>query len=345
MRPSRAPRGQERALPQPGRRNVRGRVGQGGHHEGLGDLRPRREHLRLRRRRMDRLVRGQRLEPGSPLPQQPGRNLHRRGGHRRVRLQPGRQAPGRDGGGHRRLRPQRHHGHLQDQLRRRHVHAVREQRRRPLRGPDLRERHRHEHPLARLGRGLRRPGQRRLARRLSRERPRLSRGRRAPDRGGLQAKKGGLPEPPERPPRRRDGPAGPARHRAQGGPGRRFRRLRRRRLGGRGREQRQRHPEPLPHHRPSEEPLAHPAPRRHALQQERHRGPRPCRDPGRTSDAGGPGRGQLRVAERPAGALRPGRGGRRSSASRCAGRTASRRSGATWPRTAWSPSPKPRGRR
>ena len=47
---------------------------------------------------------------------------------RRLRLQPGWQAAGRHGHRRRRLRSQRHDGHLQDQFRRRHVHAVRQYR-------------------------------------------------------------------------------------------------------------------------------------------------------------------------------------------------------------------------
>ena len=55
--------------------------------------------------------------------------------------------------------------------------------------------HRPQHPLARMGRRLRRSRQRRLARPVHRQRPRLSRGRADQDRGGLQAAQGGLPQP------------------------------------------------------------------------------------------------------------------------------------------------------
>ena len=92
----------------------------------------------------------------------------------------------------RRLRSQRHDGHLQDELRRRHVDAVREHRQGPVRGPHVRERHRPQHALARLGRRLPRSRQRRLARSVPRQRPRLSGGRASEDRGGLQAAQGRL---------------------------------------------------------------------------------------------------------------------------------------------------------
>ena len=51
----------------------------------------------------------------------------------------------------RRLRPQRHHGHLQDELRGRHLDALRQHRRRLLRGPHVRGGHRRQHALARAG--------------------------------------------------------------------------------------------------------------------------------------------------------------------------------------------------
>ena len=85
---------------------------------GQRHLRPRREHARLRRRRLGGRLRRQRLQPERALPQQPRRHLHRRRRLLGLRLQPGRQAAGGHGRGHRRLRSQRHHGHLQDQLRR-----------------------------------------------------------------------------------------------------------------------------------------------------------------------------------------------------------------------------------
>ena len=96
--------------------------------EGQRHLRPRRQHARLRRRRLDRRLRGQRFEPERALSQQPRRHVHRHRRPRRLRLQPGRQAAGRHGRRHRRLRSQRHLRHRQDELRRRHVDAVRQPR-------------------------------------------------------------------------------------------------------------------------------------------------------------------------------------------------------------------------
>ena len=151
VRAARPARGQERPLPQPGGRALRGRVAARRHPQ-RGDLRPRRDDTRLRRRRLDRPLRGQRLEPERALPEPPRRNLRGRGRPRRVRLQPGRQAPGRHGPRDRGLRPQRDARHLQDQLRGRHLDALLERRRRILRRPDLRERRRRPHPLAGLGR-------------------------------------------------------------------------------------------------------------------------------------------------------------------------------------------------
>ena len=99
-----------------------------GHPARRGYVRPGREHAGLRRRRLDRSVRGERLEPERALSQPPRRHVRgcRRQG--RLRLQPGRQAAGGHGRGHRRFRSQRHERHPQDQLRRRHDDALREQR-------------------------------------------------------------------------------------------------------------------------------------------------------------------------------------------------------------------------
>ena len=95
------------------------------------------------------------------------------------------------------------HGHLQDQLRRRHLHAVRQYRQRALRGSHLRQRHRPQHALARMGRRVPGSRSRRLAGPVPRQRPRLSRGRPGQDRGGLQAAQSRLPQPRRRPVRRR----------------------------------------------------------------------------------------------------------------------------------------------
>ena len=97
-----------------------------GHHDGQRHLRPRRQHARLRRRRLGRSLRRQRLEPERALSQQPRRHVHRHRRPGRLRLQPGRQAAGGHGRRRRRLRSQRHARHLQDQLRRRHLDALRQ---------------------------------------------------------------------------------------------------------------------------------------------------------------------------------------------------------------------------
>ena len=138
LRSARPHRRQERALPQSRGRHVRGRLRQGRHHAGQRHLRPRREHARLRRRRLGGRLRRQRLQPERALPQQPRRHVHRRRRDLGLRVQPGRQAAGGHGRGHRRLRSQRHHGHLQDELRGRHLDPVREHRPGILRRPHVR---------------------------------------------------------------------------------------------------------------------------------------------------------------------------------------------------------------
>ena len=254
-------------------------------------------------------LRGQRLQPEHALPQRAQRALHRHRGRRRLRVQPGRQAPGRHGGGGGRLRPQRGHGHLQDQLRRRHLHPLREHRPGPVRGPHVRGRDRDQHALAGLGGGLPRPRPRRLARRVPGQRPRLPRGGAAEDRGRLQAAQGGLPQPGLRAVRGRDRAPGPPRHHAPGRPRRRLRRLRQRRRRGRAGQQRARHARPAPPRQRSRRALAVRAPRGHRLQPQRDR--RPGAAPGRRRAAGGrgPRRGELQLAERPARPLRPRDGG------------------------------------
>ena len=119
-------RRQESPVSQHGRRHVRGRLRCGRHHAGQRDIRPGRQHARLRRRRVGGCVRRERFEPERALPEQSRRHLHR---HRRgggLRVQPGRQAAGGDGRGGGRLQSRRPDGHLQDQLRRRHLDALRE---------------------------------------------------------------------------------------------------------------------------------------------------------------------------------------------------------------------------
>ena len=70
--------------------------------------------------------------------------------------------------------------------------------------------HRPQHAVARVGRGVRRSRQRRLARPVPRQRPRLSRGRAAEDRGRLRAAQSRLPQSRQRPLRGRDRAARPA---------------------------------------------------------------------------------------------------------------------------------------
>ena len=94
--------------------------------QGQRDIRPGRQHAGLRRRRVGGCVRRERFEPERALPEQSRRHLHR---YRRgigLRVQPGRQAAGGDGRGDGRLQSRRPDGHLQDQLRRRHLNALRE---------------------------------------------------------------------------------------------------------------------------------------------------------------------------------------------------------------------------
>ncbi len=134
--------GQQRAVPQPRRRPIRGRVGDVGDHACERHLRPRRQHARLRQRRLGRRLRRQRFQSKRAVPKQSRRHVHRHWRAGRLRLQPGREAAGGDGRCDRRLRPQRHDGHLQDELRGRYVHPLRELRRRIVRGPDVRRRDR-----------------------------------------------------------------------------------------------------------------------------------------------------------------------------------------------------------
>ena len=110
--------------------------------QGQRDVRPGRQHARFRRRRVGGCVRGERFESERALPEQPRRHVHRYRRRVGLRVQPGRQAAGGDGRGGGRLQPRRPDGHLQDQLRRRHLDALRERRRRPVRGSHVRGRDR-----------------------------------------------------------------------------------------------------------------------------------------------------------------------------------------------------------
>ena len=138
VRPARTHRRQERPLPKRRQWHVRGRLRSIGHHARQRHLRPRRQHARFQRRRVGRFVRGERLEPERAVREQQGRHVQGRRRRSRLRLQPGRQAAGGHGRRRRRLRPQRHSRPLQDQLRGRHLDAVRERRQGLLRGSDLR---------------------------------------------------------------------------------------------------------------------------------------------------------------------------------------------------------------
>ena len=183
---------------------------------------------------------------------------------RRLRVQPGRQAAGGHGRGHRRLRPQRHDGHPEDELRRRHVDAVRQPRRRLLRGPDVRRRPRPEHAMARLGRRVRGFRQRRLARHLPRPTatsiPKC--GSCAPRPATSSARSSTATS--RRPVRGRQRAARAARDHAEGRPRDRLRRHRQQRHGGRRHQQRARHARPVPDIGRRQQPLADAPARRHA---------------------------------------------------------------------------------
>ena len=120
-----------------GNGHVRGRLRAIRHHARERHLRPRRQHARFQRRRVGRSVRRERLEPERAVPEQQGRHVQGRRRRGRLRLQPGRQAAGRHGRRRRRLRSQRDDRPVQDQLRRRHVDALRERRQGLLRGPHV----------------------------------------------------------------------------------------------------------------------------------------------------------------------------------------------------------------
>ena len=119
-------RRQERALPQPRRRHVRGRVG-----ASPASRAPAAPTASASARSTSTTTAGStstwpttrtRARSIATTTTAPSRTSRV---DRRLRLQPGRQAAGGHGRGHRRLRSQRHHGHLQDQLRGRHLDAVR----------------------------------------------------------------------------------------------------------------------------------------------------------------------------------------------------------------------------
>ena len=202
-----------------------------------------------------------------------------------------------------------------------------------LRGPHVRRRHRPQHALARVGRRLPRPRQRRLARSVPRQRPRLSRGRAAQDRGRLQAAQGRLPQPAQRPVRGRhraarragDDAAAPAAAprsptsttTATSTSSSTTSTTRRISIGSIG---------------AGERALDRAQAGRHDVEPQRDRRPRHGRRPAdgvQSQEVRGGGsyysQNDLRAA------LRPRRARPRSSASRCAGRTASRRRGPASP--------------
>ena len=134
-------------------------------------------------------VRGERLQPERALPQQPRRHVHRHRRDRRLRLQPGRQAAGGHGRRDRRLRPQRHDGHLQDELRRRHLDALRQHRRRASARIARSRAASASTRAGSAGASASSTSTTTAGSTLPRERPRLSRGRAAQDRGRLQQRK------------------------------------------------------------------------------------------------------------------------------------------------------------
>ena len=85
------------ALSQPRRRHLRGRLGGVRHRDRHRTLSDDRRRGRPRRRRLARHLRGVRLDRGDPVPQQPRRHVHRRGGRERRRLQRKRQPAGGHG--------------------------------------------------------------------------------------------------------------------------------------------------------------------------------------------------------------------------------------------------------
>ncbi|PYQ72256.1 MAG: hypothetical protein DMG04_18225 [Acidobacteria bacterium] len=302
-------RRQERAVSQSRQRRVRGRLGARGHHARERHVRPRREHARLRQRRLDRSVRRERLQSERALPQQPRRHVHRRRRHQRVRVQPGRQAAGRHGRRHRRLRSQRDDGRVQDELRGRHVDAVCEHGRRTLRGPDVRLRHRRQHALARLGHRLDRSRQRRLAGSVSHQWTCVSRGRATEDRSRVQAAEGGVPESRQRPLLGHQRTARGAGDHREGRPRRGVRRFRQRRTRGRRDLERERHAGSVPAAGPIRPSLGDAGARRNEIEPQRDRRARAIGRRGHRALGRSARRRQLSFAERLPRSFRIGRRG------------------------------------
>ena len=323
---------QERALPQPRRRHVRGRVGEGRASRsaagtyGLGV-----STLDFDDDGWIDLYVANDSNPSALYRNNRDGTFTDVGGHRRLRLQPGRQAAGRHGRRRRRLRPQRHHGHLQDQLRGRHLDALREHRRGLLRGPHVRRRHRRSTRAGWAGAPASSTSTTTAGSTSSwSTATSIRRSAQLKTEAGYEQRKVVYRNLGERP-ASRTSPSAWARRSPtpKAGPRRGLRRLRQRRRRGRRGQQRARRAGPLP---PDADPAHHWLTREargHDVEPQRDRRARALRRGRRDAVAGGARRRQLRLAERPARALRPGRGRAASTGSRCAGRTASRRSGAT----------------
>ena len=129
------------AVPEQRRRHVYGRLRGGGHRQS-GRQGPRGGGRRLRWRRMDGYLRGQRPDAGFPVPEQWRRHVYRHGFAGGRGLWRGRRRPGGHGGGYRRLRPERVAGYLRDQF----LPGTQ------LAAPEQRERHLHRNHFRR-GRG------------------------------------------------------------------------------------------------------------------------------------------------------------------------------------------------
>ncbi len=126
------PGGHEHPLPQQRRRHVYRRFGEGRHPEARPALLHHGRLLRLRQRRLARhLCRG-RLRAQHSVQEQPRRHVHRCRRHGRLRLQRRWPRAGRHGHRRGRLRLRWLARHLQNQLRRRHLRPLPQQRRRHL---------------------------------------------------------------------------------------------------------------------------------------------------------------------------------------------------------------------
>ena len=312
----------EPALPQRRRRPLPRRVRGVGHRPGEGPLRDDRDRRRSGRGRLGRHLRGLRLDRRHPVPQQPRRQLLRRGGGERRRVQRVRQRAGGHGPRGRRRRRRRAARPAQDPLRRRHPGALPQPRPRPVRGRGDGRGPRGPEPLRAVGGGCPRPRQRRPAGPLLCHRQRLP-GDRGPHAGvPAPQPEDRVPQPGRRPLRGRLHPQRAGRSRAALEPWRRLRRLRQRRRPRRPGHEHERAALAAAQRLRRRQRLAHGPAARHAL------------EPGRPRGDGGGDRGrapagarraqpvELLLARRPAAALRPRRRARGRAAWRCAGRAA-----------------------